>query len=841
MVAGQDAEAAGVLRQHLGDAELGREVGDRRAATSRPSALVPAAAGRGSRCRSSCALAEPAQERRRSSASAASRSGADRAEQPHRVVPDLVPDVRVDAANRSATRGCQDQRRFMASSPSGASGSGRTVRTVNRRMRFHPARRYRRRPVPTGHAVVRRMRHWQPGVCPADAMGRFVPDDRTHPDPRRAARRGLRPLAGQGRRRRDVPVSRHRLPRGPRRGRRQRRARATRGGRKGPARRCARSAPGTDRWAAEVTPDRRGRWTLRRRGVERPVRAPGAHDAEIKIAAGQSTSSSMLEEGARLLERRGQAAPAGAGRRGAARRRGRRCATTSRPVEARLAAPTRRRRRDARRAPAARPRHRERRGCRCGSTASARSTAPGTSSSRAPRAPSRPDDGVPVGHLPHRDRAAAGRRGDGLRRRLPAADPPDRHDVPQGPEQHARRPARTTPASPWAIGVRRGRPRRDPPRPRHDRGLRRVRRARPRELGIEVALDLALQCSPDHPWVTEHPEWFTTRADGTIAYAENPPKKYQDIYPLNFDHDPDGHLRRGAARRPALDRPRRADLPGRQPAHQAGRVLGVADRRGPADRPRRAVPGRGVHPAGDDARRSARSASTSPTRTSPGATRSGSSRSTSPSCASRPAHYMRPNFFVNTPGHPARLPAVRRPAGVQDPGRAGRDAVAVLGRLLRLRAVRARRRPAGQRGVPRLREVPVRPRDWAAAEAEGRSLAPYLTELNAIRRAHPALQRLRNLRFHRTDNDQIIVLLQATGTARSDDTVLVVVNLDPHGVRETTVHLDLPALGLDWDDSFDVARRAHRRRPTRGASTTTSASTRSSSRPTSSPCAGCAT
>ncbi len=58
--------------------------------------------------------------------------------------------------------------------------------------------------------------------------------------------------------------------------------------------------------------------------------------------------------------------------------------------------------------------------------------------------------------------------------------------------------------------------------------------------GIEVAIDLALQCSPDHPWVTEHPEWFTTRPDGSIAYAENPPKKYQDIYPLNFDNDPIG-------------------------------------------------------------------------------------------------------------------------------------------------------------------------------------------------------------------------------------------------------------------------------------------------------------
>ncbi|MFH8979388.1 alpha-1,4-glucan--maltose-1-phosphate maltosyltransferase, partial [Streptomyces sp. NPDC017890] len=59
-------------------------------------------------------------------------------------------------------------------------------------------------------------------------------------------------------------------------------------------------------------------------------------------------------------------------------------------------------------------------------------------------------------------------------------------------------------------------------------------------LGLEVALDFALQCSPDHPWVHKHPEWFHHRPDGTIAHAENPPKKYQDIYPIAFDADLDG-------------------------------------------------------------------------------------------------------------------------------------------------------------------------------------------------------------------------------------------------------------------------------------------------------------
>src|SRR6267378_7194441 len=62
-------------------------------------------------------------------------------------------------------------------------------------------------------------------------------------------------------------------------------------------------------------------------------------------------------------------------------------------------------------------------------------------------------------------------------------------------------------------------------------------RSEAERLGLEVALDLAWQCSPDHPWVHEHPEWFRHRPDGTIKYAENPPKKYQDIYPFDFESE----------------------------------------------------------------------------------------------------------------------------------------------------------------------------------------------------------------------------------------------------------------------------------------------------------------
>ena len=110
-----------------------------------------------------------------------------------------------------------------------------------------------------------------------------------------------------------------------------------------------------------------------------------------------------------------------------------------------------------------------------------------------------------------------------------------------------------------------------------------------RERGIELALDIAFQCTPDHPWVTEHPDWFSMRADGTIQYAENPPKKYQDIYPINFETDDWQSLVGGPRRRvPLLDRAGRHDLPRRQPAHQGVPVLGVVHRaRSATSTPRR--------------------------------------------------------------------------------------------------------------------------------------------------------------------------------------------------------------------------------------------------------------
>jgi starch synthase (maltosyl-transferring) len=177
--------------------------------------------------------------------------------------------------------------------------------------------------------------------------------------------------------------------------------------------------------------------------------------------------------------------------------------------------------------------------------------------------------------------------------------------------------------------------------------------------------------------------------------------------------------------------------------------------------------------------------------------------------ATETAAYMRPNFFVNTPdilhavlqygGPPAFkmravLASMLSPTWGVYAGYELFEHVAV--------------RPGSEEYLDS-EKYQLRPRDWAAAEVEGRSLAPYLTLLNGIRRAHPALQELRNLRFHPTESDEVLCFSKRTVTTDAsgepvDDTVVVVVNVDPHGPRETVVNLDLPALGMDWTDTFSV-------------------------------------
>ncbi len=323
---------------------------------------------------------------------------------------------------------------------------------------------------------------------------------------------------------------------------------------------------------------------------------------------------------------------------------------------------------------------------------------------------------------------------------------------------------------------------------------------RARELDLEVAIDLALQCAPDHPWAAAHPEWFTVLPDGTIAYAENPPKKYQDIYPINFDNDPDGiytEVLRVVRHWIALGvRIFRVDNPHTKPPDFWEWLIGQVRVTDP-----------------DIVFLS--EAFTRPARLY-GLGRRGFSQSYTyftwriakweltefgQELAAK-ADDARPNLFVNTPdilheslqhGGPgmfalrAALAATMAPSwGVYS----GYE-------LYEHQAVRP-----GTEEYLDSEKYQLRPRDYAAARARGESLEPWITRLNEIRRAHPALQQLRNIAFHAADNDAIIVYSKVDPT--TGDAVLMVINLNPFGAEQATLWLDMPAIGREWHDRMQV-------------------------------------
>jgi starch synthase (maltosyl-transferring) len=371
-------------------------------------------------------------------------------------------------------------------------------------------------------------------------------------------------------------------------------------------------------------------------------------------------------------------------------------------------------------------------------------------------------------------------------------------------------PGPDDPGSPWAIGSRHGG--HDAIHP--DLGTLAdfdAFVARAGDLGLEVALDLALQAAPDHPWVTSHPEFFTTRADGTIAYAENPPKKYQDIYPMNFDNDPEGIaaevLRVVRHWMSHGVRIFRVDNPHTKPLGFWEWLLGEVRRTDPdviflSEAFTRPAMMHGLGAVGYHQSYTYFTWRTAKWELEAYLTE----------LSHESSHLMRPNLFVNTPDILHAYLQYGGPAAFKV-----RAAVAATGapswgvyagyELYEHVAVRP-----GSEEYLDSEKYQVRVRDWDGAAAEGRTLAPYLTRLNEIRRAHPALQLLRNLHVHHSDDEQVLVFSKvSTGsttggtgstTGGADDVVLVVVNLDPHGTRETMVHLDMPALGLDWHDSF---------------------------------------
>ncbi|MDF6044959.1 alpha-1,4-glucan--maltose-1-phosphate maltosyltransferase [Streptomyces sp. JH14] len=592
-------------------------------------------------------------------------------------------------------------------------------------------------------------------------------------------------------------------------------------GRPGPWTPMYELAPGTDRWGADVTPDSEGRWTYTVEAWSDPVTTWRRY-AQIKIPAGIDTAL-VLTEGAELYERAAKGVPKRDGRE-AVLAAADALRDVSRPAAARLAAAL------APEAVAALDRHPlrelvtaarplplvvERRralfgswyelfprseGARTEPTEPARTTR-AAKKGRAGKVSARTEEQQPERMISGTFRTAA--------ERLPAVAAmgfdvvylPPVHPIGtthrKGPN-NSLSPGTHDVGVPWAIGSAEGG--HDAVHP--DLGTlddfdHFVETAR--TLRMEIALDFALQCSPDHPWVEQHPEWFHHRADGTIAYAENPPKKYQDIYPIAFDKDLRGLVAETLRiLRFWMDhgvRIFRVDNPHTKPVIFWEEVIADINRTDPdviflAEAFTRPAMMHTLATVGFQQsytyftwRNTRQELTEYVTELSGDA-----------------ASYMRPNFFVNTPDI--------LPGYLQDGGRPAFEARAVLAatlsptwgvyagyELCENTSVRA-----GSEEYLNSEKYEIRPRDWESAEREGRSLAPLITSLNRIRRRHPALQQLRDVHFHAADNDALIVYSKRSGS----NIVLMVVNLDPHHTQEATVSLDMPQLGLDWHETVPV-------------------------------------
>lgn len=323
---------------------------------------------------------------------------------------------------------------------------------------------------------------------------------------------------------------------------------------------------------------------------------------------------------------------------------------------------------------------------------------------------------------------------------------------------------------------------------------------------IEIALDLALQAAPDHPWVTSNPEWFTTLPDGTIAYAENPPKKYQDIYPINFDNDPEG-IRAEVLRVVEFWISKgisifRVDNPHTKPVDFWEWLIKTVNDKHPEviflaeafTRPAM------MHTLGKIGFQQSYSYFTW--------------RNTKweleeffRSISTESADFMRPNLFVNTPDILTEYLQFGGPAAFTIRATLAATAAPLWGVYAGFELFESVARPGAEEYIDN-EKYEYKNRDWAAIDQAGTSLAPYFETLNSIRAAHPALRQLRNITIQRTDDDAILAYSKHldkafTGTG-AHDTLIMVVNTDPHSVRETVVHLDLTTLGAQHGDSLTV-------------------------------------
>lgn len=331
------------------------------------------------------------------------------------------------------------------------------------------------------------------------------------------------------------------------------------------------------------------------------------------------------------------------------------------------------------------------------------------------------------------------------------------------------------------------------------------------EHGMELAMDYALNCSPDHPWVTEHPEWFHHRPDGSIAYAENPPKKYQDIYPLNFW--PEKEADRVALWRACKEiidfwsgrgvRIFRVDNPHTKPFAFWEWMIGEVHKEQPDlvflaeafTRPKVMARLAEIGFSQSYTYFAWRVAADGP---------EGIRTYVEELAHTGLVDYMRPNFWPNTPdilsgplrGGPASAFALRYVlAATLSPSYGVYSGYELCENI-----------PASDDNEEYLNseKYEIKHRDFLRPG----TLAPLFGAVNAIRRSHRAFATLRSIHFHSSDNPNVIAY-----SKRSDDggdVVLVVVTLDPYATQEATLHLDMAVLapsGTNWLEVHDELSR----------------------------------
>jgi starch synthase (maltosyl-transferring) len=317
-------------------------------------------------------------------------------------------------------------------------------------------------------------------------------------------------------------------------------------------------------------------------------------------------------------------------------------------------------------------------------------------------------------------------------------------------------------------------------------------------LGLEVALDFAIQCSPDHPWVKDHPQWFRHRPDGSIKYAENPPKEYQDIYPINFDTADQAGLTEELLRTVLFwvghgVKIFRVDNPHTKPISFWQWLIGKVHAEHPeviflAEAFTRPKVMKALAKAGFSQSYTYftwRNSKPELTDYLTELTQSGMEE------------YFRPNFFTNTPDI---LTEILQRGGLP----AFKMRLVLAATLSPAYGIYSGFELCENEAVPGTEEYlnsekyEIKVRDWNRPG----NIRELVALVNRVRNENPALHELTNLRFLPSDNDQI--LFYAKATRDFSNVILVAVNLDPFGWHECTVTVPPEAIGTATGESYDV-------------------------------------